>query len=93
LCFVFSFISPFVLCFPSVSNFYFTSQYHQFPLSHATAAATAAAAAARRRRRRHLGRRRRRRSAARRPKHEKRKQKNVNNTTKTRTNVKHDEKV
>jgi len=40
LCFVFSFISPFV-CFPSVSNFYFTSQYHQFPLSHAAAAATA----------------------------------------------------
>ena len=34
----FSFISPFVLCFPSVSNFYFTSQYHQFPLSHAAAA-------------------------------------------------------
>jgi hypothetical protein len=33
LCFVFSFISPFVLCFPSVSNFYFTSQYHQFPTS------------------------------------------------------------
>ena len=27
------------LCFPSVSNFYFTSQYHQFPLSHAAAAA------------------------------------------------------
>jgi hypothetical protein len=36
---VFSFISPFALCFPSVSNFYFTSQYHQFPLSHAAAAA------------------------------------------------------
>jgi hypothetical protein len=40
-----------VLCFPSVSNFYFTSQYHQFPLSHAAAAAAdrgiyAAAAAA-----------------------------------------------
>jgi len=31
-------VSPFVLCFPSVSNFYFTSQYHQFPLSHAAAA-------------------------------------------------------
>jgi hypothetical protein len=46
LCFVFSFISPFVLCFPSVSNFYFTSQYHQFPLSHAAAAAAAAAATA-----------------------------------------------
>jgi Na+-transporting methylmalonyl-CoA/oxaloacetate decarboxylase gamma subunit len=45
LCFVFSFISPFVLCFPSVSNFYFTSQYHQFPLSHAAAAAAAAATA------------------------------------------------
>ena len=31
---VFSFrLSPFVLCFPSVSNFYFTSQYHQFPPS------------------------------------------------------------
>jgi hypothetical protein len=63
LCFVFSFISPFVLCFPSVSNFYFTSQYHQCPLSHAAAAvavvAAAAAAAA----------------AARRPKPEKRKQK------------------
>jgi hypothetical protein len=44
LCFVFSFISPVVLCFPSVSNFYFTSQYHQFPLSHAAAAAAAAAA-------------------------------------------------
>jgi hypothetical protein len=41
LCFVFSFISPFVLCFPSVSNFYFTSQYHQFPLSHTAAAAAA----------------------------------------------------
>ena len=27
------------LCFPSVSNFYFTSQYNQFPLSHASAAA------------------------------------------------------
>jgi hypothetical protein len=39
LCFVISFISPFVLCFPSVSNLYFTSQYHQFPLSHAAAAA------------------------------------------------------
>jgi hypothetical protein len=39
--FVFSFISPFVLCFHSVSNFYFTSQYHQFPLSHAAAAAAA----------------------------------------------------
>ena len=35
------------LCFPSVSNFYFTSQYHQFPLSHAAAAAAAAAAARR----------------------------------------------
>jgi hypothetical protein len=46
LCFVFSFISPFVLCFPSVSNFYFTSQYHQFPLSHAAAATAAAAAVA-----------------------------------------------
>ena len=37
-----SLISPFVLCFPcffSVSNFYFTSQYHQFPLSHPAAAA------------------------------------------------------
>ena len=36
-----SLISPFVLCFPcffSVSNFYFTSQYHQFPLSHPAAA-------------------------------------------------------
>jgi hypothetical protein len=43
LCFVFSFISPFVSCFPSVSNFYFTSQYHQFPLSHAAAAAAATA--------------------------------------------------
>jgi hypothetical protein len=30
------------LCFPSVSNFYFTSQYNQFPLSHASAAAAAA---------------------------------------------------
>jgi hypothetical protein len=29
------------LCFPSVSNFYFTSQYNQFPLSHTAAAATA----------------------------------------------------
>jgi hypothetical protein len=47
LCFVFSFISPFVLCLHSVSNFYFTSQYHQFPLSHAAAAAAAAAAARR----------------------------------------------
>jgi uncharacterized protein (UPF0333 family) len=46
LCFVFSFISPFVLCFPSVSNFYFTSQYHKFPLSHTAAAAAAAAVAA-----------------------------------------------
>jgi hypothetical protein len=46
LCFFFSFISPFVLCFPSVSNFYFTSQYHQFPLSHAAAATAAAAAVA-----------------------------------------------
>jgi hypothetical protein len=44
LCFVFSFISPFVLCFPSVSNFYFPSEYHQFPLSHAAAAAAAAKA-------------------------------------------------
>jgi hypothetical protein len=33
LCFVFSFISPFFFMFSlfSVSNFYFTSQYHQFP--------------------------------------------------------------
>jgi hypothetical protein len=31
--------------FPSVSNFDFTSQYHQFPLSHAEAAAIVAAAA------------------------------------------------
>jgi hypothetical protein len=46
LFFVFSFISPFVLCFPSVSNFYFTSQYHQFPLSHTAAAATTTPAAA-----------------------------------------------
>jgi hypothetical protein len=46
LCFFFSFISQFVLCFPSVSNFYFTSQYHQFPLSHAAAAAAATAAVA-----------------------------------------------
>jgi hypothetical protein len=46
LCFVFSFISPFVLCFPSVSNFYFTSQNHQFPLSHVAAAAAAPAASA-----------------------------------------------
>jgi Na+-transporting methylmalonyl-CoA/oxaloacetate decarboxylase gamma subunit len=45
LFFVFSFISTLVLCFPSVSNFDFTSQYHQFPLSHAEAAATVAAAA------------------------------------------------
>jgi hypothetical protein len=45
LCFVVSFISPFVSCFPSVSNFYFTSQYHQFPLAHAAAAAAAAATA------------------------------------------------
>jgi hypothetical protein len=29
------------LCFSSVSNFYFTSQYNQFPLSHAAAAAAA----------------------------------------------------
>jgi hypothetical protein len=29
------------LCFPSVSIFYFTSQYHQFTLFHATAAAAA----------------------------------------------------
>ena len=39
-----SLISPFVLCFPcffSVSNFYFMSQYHQFPLSHPAAAAAA----------------------------------------------------
>jgi hypothetical protein len=35
-----------VLCFPSVSNFYFTSQYHQFPLSHAAAVAAATATAA-----------------------------------------------
>ena len=44
-----SFISPFVLCFPccfSVSNFYITSQYHQFPLSHPAAAATVAAVTA-----------------------------------------------
>jgi hypothetical protein len=39
LFFIFSFISPFALCFPSVSNFYFRSQYHKFPLSHAAAAA------------------------------------------------------
>jgi hypothetical protein len=46
LCFVFSFISPFVLCFPSVSNFYFTLQYHQFPISHAATAATTTTPAA-----------------------------------------------
>jgi membrane glycosyltransferase len=43
-CVLSSFIS--VLCFPSVSNFYFTSQYHQFPLYHAAAAASATTAAA-----------------------------------------------
>jgi hypothetical protein len=54
--------------FPSVSNFYFTSQYHKFPLSHAAAAAGAASTAARRRRH---------------PKHEKRKKnQNVNKTNK-----------
>jgi hypothetical protein len=78
LCFVFSFISTFVLCFPSVSNFYFISQYHQFPLSQAAAAAAAAATAAaataaaaavpQPSRRLPLP------AAARRPKHEKRKQ-------------------
>jgi hypothetical protein len=31
VCFVFSFISPFMFSLFSVSNFYFTSQYHQFP--------------------------------------------------------------
>jgi PPE-repeat protein len=30
------------LCFPSVSNFYFTTQYHQFPLFHVATAAAAA---------------------------------------------------
>jgi hypothetical protein len=61
-----------VLCFPSVSNFYFTSQYHQFPLSHAAAAAAdrgiyAAAAAA---------------TALKfHPKHEKRKQKTLTKRT------------
>jgi hypothetical protein len=44
LWFIVSFISPFVLCFPSVSNFDLTSQYHQFPLSYAEAAAIVAAA-------------------------------------------------
>ena len=39
-CVLSSFISPFALCFPSVSIFYFTSQYHQFHLSQAAAAAT-----------------------------------------------------
>jgi hypothetical protein len=73
LCFVFSFISTFVLCFPSVSNFYFISQCHQFPLSQAAAAAAAAATAAaaavpQPSRRLPLP------AAARRPKHEKRKQ-------------------
>jgi hypothetical protein len=34
------------ICFPSVSNFYFMSQYHQFPFSQAAAAAAAATAAA-----------------------------------------------
>jgi hypothetical protein len=37
------------LCFPSVSNFYFTSQYHQFPPSRSSSSSTylrAAAAAA-----------------------------------------------
>jgi hypothetical protein len=46
LCFVFSFISPFVLCFPSVSNFYFTSQYHQFPLPPSTTSSSSGGTAA-----------------------------------------------
>jgi hypothetical protein len=33
----------FALCFPSVSIFYFTSQYHQFHLSQAAAAAATTA--------------------------------------------------